>query len=105
MQVKEEASGLPKNASELEIRILNDRLAFGERNFLSQGQGRLRDRSWFRHLIYAPNLLLGYSADTFPAARQAIQEGRADQLAEELTVLSQTISGAADALVGFWPIE
>jgi N-acetylated-alpha-linked acidic dipeptidase len=52
-------------------------------------------RPWFRHLIYAP--LPSYKAETLPAIREAIVEGRTEAAVPQIQRLSDKLSAAIAA--------
>ena len=52
------------------VRDLNDRLTLAERALCAR-EG-LRDRSWFKHLVYAPGFFNSYGTDHFPAITDAL---------------------------------
>ena len=60
---------------------LNDRLAFAERRFLHPKGLPLR--KWFKHVIQAPDLYLGYSAVVLPGIYQASADQKDLKLANE----------------------
>lgn len=55
------------------LAALNKRLLQSER-LLTQSAG-LKERPWFRHLLYAPGFYTGYGVKTMPGAREAIEQG------------------------------
>ncbi|KAI9494914.1 hypothetical protein BDB00DRAFT_816291 [Zychaea mexicana] len=54
----------------------NDRLTYFERGLLDP-EG-IKDRTWFKHVVYAPGLWTGYASQVFPAIADALDEGDAD---------------------------
>jgi N-acetylated-alpha-linked acidic dipeptidase len=52
-------------------------------------------RPWFRHLIYAP--LPSYRAETLPAIREAIVEGRFEYAGLQIRRLSDKLEAAVAA--------
>jgi hypothetical protein len=58
------------NADPAQVRDLNDRLTLAERALCAR-EG-LRDRSWFKHLVYAPGFFNSYGTDHFPAITDAL---------------------------------
>ena len=58
-------------------------------------QEGLPSRPWFRHQIYAPGFYTGYGVKTLPGVREAIEQRRWQEFAEQVQVLSRTIEGAA----------
>ncbi len=58
----------------------------------------LPHRPWYRHTIFAPGELTGYSAVVLPGVNEAISAGDADLAAQQLQVLTQALHRAADVL-------
>ncbi|KAI9317188.1 hypothetical protein BX666DRAFT_1857797 [Dichotomocladium elegans] len=52
------------------LRAINDRLVYFERTLLD-AEG-IQNRPWFKHVVYAPGLWTGYSAQVFPAIADAL---------------------------------
>jgi len=69
-----------------------------ERQFLTL-QG-LPERRWFRHLLQAPGLYLGYASESFPGVMDAIDAGNMDDVSSQMELLSTSINNAADFLRG-----
>lgn len=63
----------------LDENTCNEKLGLAERHFLSS-EG-LPNRPWFKHVLQAPGLYLGYAAQAFPGIQQALDAGD-PQLAE-----------------------
>jgi N-acetylated-alpha-linked acidic dipeptidase len=60
----------------------NDRVAFAERKFLMR-EGGLPLRIWFKHVLQAPGLYLGYTADVIPGVVQAYRDQNDTALANK----------------------
>ncbi|MGD1106783.1 MAG: M28 family metallopeptidase, partial [Terracidiphilus sp.] len=58
----------------------------------------LPGRPWYRHTIYAPGEFTGYSAVVIPGVNEAIDAHNPTLAAQQLTVLSQALDRAANAL-------
>lgn len=56
-----------------QLKSLNDLLLKSEREFLAP-EG-LKQREWYRHLLYAPGFYTGYSVKTMPGVREALEQG------------------------------
>jgi len=80
---------------------LNQALIAAERAMLSP-QG-LPNRSWFRHLIYAPGQYTGYAAVVIPGVNEAIDAKNASLTAQQLQALTDALNRAAAALEGYQP--
>lgn len=78
---------------------LNQTLISAERALLSS-QG-LPNRSWFRHLIYAPGQYTGYAAVVIPGVNEAIDAKDAPLTAQQLQVLTDALNRAAGVLEGY----
>ncbi|CAM9873000.1 unnamed protein product [Ascophyllum nodosum] len=77
---------------------LNERLAMTERRFLSP-EG-LPGRPWYRHVLQAPGLYLGYAADSFPGITQALRDGDEALARAQVLVAAVCVTDAADFLSG-----
>ncbi|CAM9593134.1 unnamed protein product [Scytosiphon promiscuus] len=82
----------------LRIEDLNDRLAMTERRFLVD-EG-LPGRKWYRHVLQAPGLYLGYAAESFPGITQALSDGDLELAQEQVQVAAARVSEAAAFLSG-----
>jgi N-acetylated-alpha-linked acidic dipeptidase len=67
-----------------------------ERFFLGPGLPR---RPWYRHVVQAPGLYLGYGADTFPGLKQAIRDRNWTQAQQQANILRDVIYSVSSALV------
>ncbi len=82
---------------------LNNVLLAAERALLlTQG---LPHRPWFRHAIYAPSDLKGYSADTIPGVSEAVQHNDAGAAAQQLAELTKALNHAAGLLESYRPAQ
>ena len=93
----ERAHGLQIAASG-DLAKLNLALRQAETGLLSE-QG-LPNRPWFRHTIYAPGEFTGYSAVVIPGVNEAIDARDLKLATQQLTVLTQALTRAAQALEG-----
>ncbi|ODQ82776.1 hypothetical protein BABINDRAFT_169952 [Babjeviella inositovora NRRL Y-12698] len=66
----------------------NKRLQYFERNFLDEAG--LKDRSWFRHIVFAAGRYTGYAGQTLPGIREAIEDEDIDGLVGRIGVLRKT---------------
>jgi N-acetylated-alpha-linked acidic dipeptidase len=93
----ERAHGL-QIAATGDLAKLNLALRLAETGFISE-QG-LPNRAWYKHTIYAPGEFTGYSAVVIPGVNEAL-DARDDKLAsQQLTVLTQALTRAAQTLEG-----
>ncbi|HTH43232.1 MAG TPA: M28 family metallopeptidase [Terracidiphilus sp.] len=58
----------------------------------------LPNRPWYRHIIYAPGELTGYSAVDIPGVNEAIEARNSGLAAAQLTVLTTVLDRAAQTL-------
>ena len=75
---------------------LNEALRGVESALLSQDG--LPGRQWFRHVLQAPGLYLGYGADLFPGVCQAIRDGDLALAQRQVGVCAARVLAAAAAL-------
>jgi N-acetylated-alpha-linked acidic dipeptidase len=61
-------------SEESTLHKINDRLVQAERALLA-AEG-LKNRPWYRHLLYAPGFYTGYGVKTMPGIREAIEQGK-----------------------------
>ncbi|KAI7848657.1 hypothetical protein BDC45DRAFT_302747 [Circinella umbellata] len=72
VQGYENLSDLPSHLARRVAKV-NDHLTFFERGLLDP-EG-IQDRTWFKHVVYAPGLWTGYSSQVFPAIADALDAG------------------------------
>jgi N-acetylated-alpha-linked acidic dipeptidase len=77
---------------------LNTTLRQTETALLSEAG--LPNRPWFRHTIYAPGEFTGYSAVVIPGVNEAIDAHDQTRATQQLTVLTQALTRAAQTLEG-----
>ncbi len=70
-------------------------LGFEQTLLLKSG---LPGRAWYRHALYAPGALTGYSAKTIPGVREAVEQGRWSDASEEMNLAASAIESAAKRL-------
>lgn len=83
-------------APDLTPALCNEKLGLTERQFLSK-EG-LPGRRWFKHLLQAPGLDLGYAAEAFPGIQQSIDAGDLYQAQEQVAQAAECIHAAANFL-------
>jgi len=71
----------------------NEILGLTERQFLDK-EG-LPERPWFKHVLQAPGLFLGYAAEAFPGIQQAIDDSNLNLAQEQVGVVAKRIHAAA----------
>ncbi len=74
-----------------------DQALLGMEHALTRAQG-LPGRPWYVHQIYAPGLYTGYGVKTLPAVREAIEQRRFVEAAQQIGIVAQVIEGAAAAI-------
>jgi hypothetical protein len=95
-------SGIGKDISNLksnsgtasQFRVVNDRLMSVERCFIDP-RG-LKDRNWYRHLIFAPGYYLGYGEQVFPGIRYALLEGALEDVLYEISRVELSLHCVSD---------
>lgn len=85
------------------LRALNETLLRSERELLASDG--LRNRPWYRHLLYAPGYYTGYGVKTMPGIREALEQdqwasvnGEIARVAAALDREAALVTKAADAL-------
>lgn len=86
---------LPKELAKA-VTLANKRLTYFERGFLDP-QG-IKDRTWFKHVVYAPSLWSGYSSQVFPALIEAMDAGDYDMARHTEKRIAQCIDNASQRL-------
>jgi N-acetylated-alpha-linked acidic dipeptidase len=87
------------------ITSVNAKLIQSERQLLDQAG--LKNRTWFRHLLYAPGFYTGYAVKTLPGVRESIEQKwyaevepevvRAAKAIDRLTALVNAAAGELEA--------
>jgi N-acetylated-alpha-linked acidic dipeptidase len=77
---------------------LNVALRQAETDLISEAG--LPHRPWFRHIIFAPGEYTGYAAVVIPGVNEAIDSKDQQRAAQQLTVLTQALTRAAQTLEG-----
>jgi N-acetylated-alpha-linked acidic dipeptidase len=85
-----------ETAASGDLSRLNLALRQTESAFISEAG--LPNRPWYRHTIYAPGEVTGYSAVVIPGVNEAIDARNPDLAAAQLTVLAQALDRAAQTL-------
>ncbi|HEX7296989.1 MAG TPA: transferrin receptor-like dimerization domain-containing protein, partial [Pyrinomonadaceae bacterium] len=78
------------------MRTLNDALMRVERQFIDE-RG-LRNRSWYKHQIYAPGMYTGYAAQPLTDFRQALDDRNSGDARESLSRIIEAIKRATAVL-------
>jgi N-acetylated-alpha-linked acidic dipeptidase len=73
---------LSSATTDLAKRQKNDKLMRSERAFIDQ-QG-LKGREWYKHLLFAPGLYLGYGGEVFPGIQTAMTRGDPQETLAEI---------------------
>jgi N-acetylated-alpha-linked acidic dipeptidase len=64
------------------LHAVNDRLVQSERALLSADG--LKNRPWYKHLLYAPGFYTGYGVKTMPGIREAIEQDKWAEVNSEI---------------------
>ncbi len=80
----------------LQVVSVNRKYQFLDRHFLFEGG--LDDRSWFKHVIYAPGLWTGYSGALFPGLVESIDAGDWKNGLKWAGIIEGTILAAGNTL-------
>jgi N-acetylated-alpha-linked acidic dipeptidase len=75
---------------------LNHALRQAEADFISAAG--LPNRSWYKHVIYAPGEYTGYAAVVIPGVNEALDAHDQSRAAQQLMVLAQALDHAAQTL-------
>lgn len=79
-----------------QIQDINDRLMHAERHFLYPGG--LPKRPYFKHVVQAPGIYLGYGADMFPGISEAVDEKDYATANQYVTIVSGVLRNVGDSL-------
>ena len=89
----EQSRAQMQGSSPAKLDKVNGELALAERKFLNP-QGLPR-RPWVEHLLYAPGVYTGYGAKTMPGVREALEEARYPEAAQQLVILTTAVNSEA----------
>lgn len=81
-----------------DVQACNEKLGLTERQFLAE-EG-LPSRPWFKHVLQAPGMYLGYAAEAFPGIQQAIDMDDAVLAQAQVEVAAARIQAAASFMSG-----
>lgn len=79
-----------------EVDACNEKITMSERQFLLE-EG-LPGRQWFKHVLQAPGLDLGYAAEAFPGIQQALNSGNFEDAGKQIELTAHRIHAASQAL-------
>ena len=85
-----------------QIRSINKRLATCERKFLGAG---LPHRPWFKHLLQAPGMYLGYGSRAFPGIADALDARDRTTAVEQVKIAGDALERAAECLLNGFVAE
>jgi N-acetylated-alpha-linked acidic dipeptidase len=83
----------PEADAQKRIATVNERYMKVERGFLRE-DGGLPGREWFKHMVFAPGLWLGYQGVAFPGVLEALDDGDLN----EAKIWVERIAGAINDL-------
>ena len=75
------------------IRSVNEQLLQAERA-MTTTEG-LKNRPWYRHLLYAPGFYTGYGVKTMPGVREAIEQGSWSEVDGEINRIALALTREA----------
>lgn len=81
------------------IKLNNARLKFFERNFLHVDG--LKDRPWYKHMIYASGRYTGYAGQSLPGIREAVEDGDFEATVDWINYLYKSIKRIEITLTDF----
>jgi N-acetylated-alpha-linked acidic dipeptidase len=90
-----------QRVSGIDVRALNAALLGVERDLLLPNG--LPKRPWFKHSIFAPADLKGYTASVIPGVNEAIENGDLATSTEQISELAKALNRAATRLESFRP--
>lgn len=79
-----------------EVRKANSQYKLLERQFLHPGG--LDNRSWFKHVIFAPGRWTGYAGATFPGLVESFEDGDSKNAHKWASIIEKLIIAAKDSL-------
>ncbi|CDH55564.1 glutamate [Lichtheimia corymbifera JMRC:FSU:9682] len=79
------------------LRKINEQLMYFERGLLDP-EG-IQERTWFKHIVYAPGYWTGYSSQVFPAIADALDAGDAKMTTHKESRAALCVQKAANTLV------
>ena len=85
-------------SNDADAQACNEKLGLTERQFLSEDG--LPQRPWFKHILQAPGVYLGYAAEAFPGIQQAIEMNDAELAQAQVDVAATQIQAAASFMSG-----
>jgi N-acetylated-alpha-linked acidic dipeptidase len=94
-----EAVGLDDTDAETQKKIagVNERYMKIERGFLRK-DGGLPGREWFKHMVFAPGLWLGYQGVVFPGVLEALDDGDLEGAKIWVERIAEAINDVAESL-------
>jgi N-acetylated-alpha-linked acidic dipeptidase len=72
------------------VSLINSKLKLAEAQLIDPGG--LPNRSWYRHLLYAPGFYTGYAVKTIPGVRESIEQGSYREAEAEVGRVAQALS-------------
>lgn len=78
------------------LRKINEQLMYFERGLLDP-EG-IQERTWFKHIVYAPGYWTGYSSQVFPAIADALDAGDANMTTHKESRAALCVQEAANTL-------
>ena len=91
-------SKAPGSIGDATLQKVNERLVQAERALLATDG--LKNRSWYKHLLYAPGFYTGYGVKTMPGVREAIEQGKWSDVNGEIARIAGALQRDAAVLNG-----
>jgi N-acetylated-alpha-linked acidic dipeptidase len=89
-------SKAPQSIGDATVHKVNERLVQAERALLATDG--LKNRSWYKHLLYAPGFYTGYGVKTMPGVREAIEQGKWGDVNGEIARIAGALQREAAVL-------
>jgi N-acetylated-alpha-linked acidic dipeptidase len=87
----------PAGETQKKIVVVNEKYLSVERGFLRK-DGGLPGREWFKHMVFAPGLWLGYQGVVFPGVLEALDDGDLEGAKVWVERIAGAINDVAESL-------
>lgn len=98
--VRASGDGGVVSRSRVGVAEINRRFRAIEKSFLLKSGDGLPGRKWYKHIVFAPGLWLGYTGVAFPGILESLDEGDLDGANEWVVRIAQSIGEASAAALG-----
>lgn len=89
-------SKAPQSIGDATLHKVNERLVQAERALLATDG--LKNRAWYKHLLYAPGFYTGYGVKTMPGVREAIEQSKWGDVNGEIARIAGALQREAAVL-------